>query len=360
MHRQHVPKLQRQLQSRHHSIEHLPHEYRNHMQHIADTLRILADGEFHSGEHLAQQLHVSRATVWKQIDAVRQAGLDVFAVRGKGYKLAHEFELIDKHVITTQVNHEIPAPPIDVFWSLESTNAHAMALAKQGLENGYTCIAEQQTQGRGRRGRIWQSPIGGNIYLSQYWQLSEGLSSAGGLSLAAAVAVIKALRQVLADNARDTPISDLGVKWPNDIVHQGKKLAGILMEVSGESSGPCHLVVGVGINVHLTDVAAQAIDQPWTDLQTIATSSVPRNRLLASLIIELLRVQQHAERNQLETYLQQWRELDAYLNRQVVVHSPKGDFQGIVRGIDATGALQLACNGKLLSFHSGEVSLRVS
>lgn len=336
------------------------------MLHLAETLSILADGEFHSGEQLAKQLHVTRTSVWKYIDSVRQAGLEVFAVRGKGYRLSQPLELINRDVIAVLVNRELDTtcvPDIEVFWSLESSNAHTLARAKQGLRNGYTCITEQQTQGRGRRGRTWQSPIGGNIYLSQYWQLSEGLSAAGGISLAVAVALIKALRTVLGDSGeKEYPgnpgISGIGVKWPNDIVFQDKKLAGILIEISGESSGPCHIVVGIGINVHLSKESALAIEQPWIDLQTVMAGPIPRNQLVANLMVELIRVQQHAEKGQLDTYLQQWRDLDAYHNRPVVIQSAKGEFHGIVRGIDENGALQLACNGELLHFHSGEVSLR--
>lgn len=342
------------------------------MLQLADTLSILADGEFHSGEHLAQQLNVTRASVWKYIDAVRQAGLDVFAVRGKGYRLSQPFELINKDTILRHVTRELKTsaagmPQLEVFWSLDSTNAHTLAHAKQGLPGGYTCIAEQQTQGRGRRGRVWQSPIGGNIYLSQYWQLSEGLNAAGGLSLAVAVALVKALRSVLDNNvpginaeANTSSQGQIGVKWPNDIVYQDKKLAGILVEISGEPSGPCHVVIGIGINVYLPESYAVAIEQPWTDLQSITAKPVARNQLIARLIIELQRAQQAAEQGRLHDYLQQWRTMDAYHNRPVVIHSAKGEFQGVVRGIDDSGALQLACDGKLLHFHSGEVSLRAA
>jgi BirA family biotin operon repressor/biotin-[acetyl-CoA-carboxylase] ligase len=322
------------------------------MQRLAETLRILADGNFHSGEELAQHLNVSRGTVWKQVETVREAGLDVFAVRGRGYRLAQPFELLEREQILGHMDGISRAQlgPLDIHWSIESTNGWLMEQAKQGASPGHTVLSELQTNGRGRRGRFWQSPLGGNIYLSQLWHINEGLSSVSGLSLATAVALIRALRKVVAMEA--------GVKWPNDILVQGKKLAGILLEISGEPAGPCHVVVGLGINVKLSNTAAQAIDQPWTDLYTLTGRPLARNRLVAQLIMELMRVHRSAEQQKLLPYLQEWRALDSYLGKQVELHSANGVFTGVVRGIDNSGALQLAHNGQLMRFHSGEVSLR--
>lgn len=322
------------------------------MQRLAETLNILADGEFHSGEELAQCLRVSRGTVWKEIESVRQAGLDVFAVRGRGYRLSLPFELLDRKTILDALNADTRKRlgQLDLEWSVESTNTTALTCAKRGAPSGYTCVAELQTGGRGRRGRTWQSPIGGNIYLSQLWKNTDGMSSLGGLSLAVAVAVVRALKK--------TGITDVGVKWPNDILAEGKKLAGILLEVSGESSGPCNVVIGIGVNIKLGAQAAQLIDQPWTDLSTLSARPVGRNALVAELVIELLRMQKCTETQGLDTYLQEWRALDCYLDKPVVLQTAKGNFQGIVRGVDDNGALELACDGQLLRFHSGEVSLR--
>lgn len=322
------------------------------MQRLAETLRILSDGNFHSGEELAQHLEVSRGTVWKQIETVREAGLDVFAVRGRGYRLSQPFELLDREQILAQMDDGSRAQldQLDIHWSVDSTNGRLMEQAKQGANSGHTVLAELQTNGRGRRGRHWQSPLGGNIYLSQLWRINDGLSSLSGLSLATAVALIRALRKVEAMEA--------GVKWPNDIVVQGKKLAGILLEISGEPAGPCHVVVGIGINVKLGNSAAQAIDQPWIDIHSLTRRPLARNHLVAQLIMELMRVHRCAEQQKLQPYLQEWRALDSYLGKQVELHAPNGVFTGVVRGIDNFGALQLAHNGQLLRFHSGEVSLR--
>ena len=332
------------------------------MQRLAETLSILADGEFHSGEHLAKHLKVSRGTVWKQIDSVRQLGLDVYAVRGKGYRLATPFELLNRNFILKHIIKADQTPPskLDLHWEVDSTNARLMELARQeqGLENGHTCLAELQSQGRGRRGRTWQSPIGGNIYLSQYWRLADGFASTGGLSLAVAVAIIRALRN--SDIRVQQAGNEIGVKWPNDIVCRGKKLAGILLEITGEPSGLCHVVIGVGINLHLSATIEEKIDQPCIDLKTITGGTVDRNRLTACLITELLNLYQALDRNQLQNYIEEWKSLDSFHGKHVVLKSPKGEFKGVVRGVDANGAIQLAQDGKLMSFHSGEVSLRKS
>jgi BirA family biotin operon repressor/biotin-[acetyl-CoA-carboxylase] ligase len=182
------------------------------------------------------------------------------------------------------------------------------------------------------------------------WRINEGLSSVSGLSLAAAVALIRALRKVVA--------MDVGVKWPNDILVQGKKLAGILLEIAGEPAGPCHVVVGIGINVKLSASAGQAIDQPWVDLHSLTSQPLARNQLVAQLIMELMRVHRSAEQQKLQPYLQEWRALDSYLGKQVVLRAGNGEYTGVVRGVDNAGALQLAHNGQLMRFHSGEVSLR--
>jgi BirA family biotin operon repressor/biotin-[acetyl-CoA-carboxylase] ligase len=192
--------------------------------------------------------------------------------------------------------------------------------------------------------------MGGNIYLSQYWRLNDGVSQAGLLSLAAAVAVIRALQKV--------GVNGVGVKWPNDIVYHEKKLAGILLEMSGETTGPCHIVVGLGLNIAVNDVTAASIDQPWTDLNSVLRQSVDRNQLVGLLVTELLNINQNLGQPLLNDYLAEWQALDAYRGKTVLLHTATGDVQGEARGVDQSGALQLAVDNRLLSFHSGEVSLR--
>ncbi len=241
----------------------------------------LGDGRFHSGARLSEQLQVSRSSIWNGIEQLKAMGLEIYAVKGQGYKLAEPVEPLDKERILQAITPEakLHLPHLDVLWSLDSTNRYLMDLAKYGAQSGHACLAEIQTAGRGRRGRSWVSPFGGNVYLSQLWRFQAGPSMLGGLSLAVAVAVARALAK--------TGVQGFALKWPNDIISAGKKLAGILLEISGEATGPAAVVCGVGINVLLNRESARSIDQPWTDLYHMMGAVPSRNRLVGALISEL-------------------------------------------------------------------------
>ncbi|KRT60231.1 BirA family transcriptional regulator [endosymbiont of Ridgeia piscesae] len=316
-------------------------------------LQLLADGRFHSGESLAVALGVSRAAIWKQVRQLRDAfGQDVHAVRGRGYRLARPLDLLDSERISAQFSDEIGVQisVIHLHQSLDSTNSWLMEQARKGAANGTVCLAEQQSAGRGRHGRRWISPYGSNVYLSLLWRFELAPMRLSGLSLAAGIAVLRTLRELGAVEA--------GLKWPNDILWQQKKLAGLLLEVSGESEGPAQVVLGVGLNTHMDEQGA-VIDQPWTDLRSIAgVRPHTRNELVASLIENLVRVANLYASEGLQPFMQEWHDADLMLGRQVVVRNARGAIQGQHRGIDENGALLLAVEGDIRSFHAGEVSLR--
>jgi len=185
-------------------------------------LKLLADGEFHSGTELAELLGVSRSAICKQLNGLSVLGLQHAAVSGKGYRLDRPLELLDN----TQINAELtPAQQaaisvLEIHDTLPSTNTYLVEASQQGALSGFVCFAEHQTAGKGRRGRQWVSPYGSNLYLSILWRFQQGgMASTAGLSLAIGVAVIRALRA--------QGFSEAGLKWPNDIYCQGKKLGGI-------------------------------------------------------------------------------------------------------------------------------------
>ena len=211
------------------------------------------------------------------------------------------------------------------------------------------CLDEQQRAGRGRRGRTWISPFGGNLYLSLLWRFSSGAAQIAGLSLAIAVAVSRALHEV--------GLGTAGVKWPNDIVISGRKLAGILLEMAGEASGPCLVVIGVGLNMK-SDPTMATIDQPWTDLRTELGKSVGRNDLAARLINYMMDAAVKFERDGLVPFLDEWREMDVFEGKDVELHLPGKQIRGVARGVDETGALLLAQGGEVQRYQSGEVSMR--
>jgi BirA family biotin operon repressor/biotin-[acetyl-CoA-carboxylase] ligase len=317
-------------------------------------LTILADGRFHSGTELGERLGCSRSAVWKTIHAVREADIEIFSVRGKGYRLAQAVELLHPDSIRAAMHPQ--ARPwlehLDVQFELDSTNARLLEKARQGKMTGHACLAERQTLGRGRRGRDWVSPFGGNLYCSLLWRFGSGAAELGGLSLAVAVAVARALAEA--------GMAELSLKWPNDILCQGRKLAGILLEVAGEAAGPCHVVIGVGINIRMPAVAADEIAQPWVDMESLLGKAVARNRLAGGLLSQLIAAVREFETTGMAAFVEEWRSLDACAGREVVVQLAAGGVRGIAQGIDADGALLVAHDGALRRYHSGEVSLRVA
>ena len=221
-------------------------------------LNLLADGEFHSGTELSAALAVSRAAVWKYLHSLSELGLEINAVSGKGYRLEKALELLSAQQIKESLSLKTLSllSKLEIHPQIQSTNTYLAECAKT-VQSGRVCFAESQTAGRGRRGRQWVSPFGSNLYLSILWQFDNGFAAISGLSLAIGVAVVRALSEI--------GINEIGLKWPNDIYWQHKKLGGILIEVSGESSGECHAIIGLGLNLYLPEKETTGITQPWTD-----------------------------------------------------------------------------------------------
>ncbi|WP_455201908.1 bifunctional biotin--[acetyl-CoA-carboxylase] ligase/biotin operon repressor BirA [Kaarinaea lacus] len=320
----------------------------------AQILAILADGQFHSGQELADHMGLSRSGVWKQIQNLQVKGVEVYAVQGKGYRLSQPVELLSKEQIQNEIAARITdfSGDISVLWETESTNQYLTQSSAKAAVSGMTCLAEWQSAGRGRRGRSWVSPLGGNIYLSQLWRFNSGPAQLSGLSLAAAVAVVKVIHQFGATGA--------GLKWPNDILIDGQKLAGILLEINGESNGPSNVIVGIGINVRLPESSLQEIDQPVTSLEAVLGHKIQRNQFVAKLVCELFEVYQEFNERGFSSFIDQWLDLDVYLNQKVNLNLPTGNISGINRGVDSSGALQVEHGGQVYCYQSGELSLRAA
>lgn len=315
----------------------------------------LADGRFHSGTELAELLGVSRSAVWKHLSALSALDIALLALPGKGYRLEQPLELLTRVAIESHLESEAKqlVAQLEVYDQLSSTNTHLSELARQGGSSGSICFAEQQTAGKGRRGRYWVSPFGHNIYLSILWRFQGGPAAIAGLSLAMGVAVVRALRGL--------GVSEVGLKWPNDIYWRQRKLAGILIEVSGESSGPCHAVIGLGLNVYLSREQGAEIEQEWVDLQQIEGGSVPfmRNQLAGALLNQLLPALASYEAASFKHYIDEWRTYDCMKGKQASVYMEKQMFSGTVAGIDDQGLLLLTQHdGQVRAFASGEVSFR--
>ena len=317
-------------------------------------LQILADGKYHSGSDLGFKFGVSRAAIWKVIQKIESTlGLNIFAVKGKGYKLQESIELLNKNKILENLSDSVVSQlsQFDVLYEVDSTNRYLNNKSVDGAASGYLVLAEQQTDGKGRRGRTWVSPFASNLYLSLLWRFQYGPAHLACLSLFIAVAIVRALNKVGA--------KDVGVKWPNDIYWHNKKLAGILLEMRGEFSGPSAVVIGVGINVAMSSASkdAEKIDQPWVDVETILGKKIERNDF-SVLVIEALFDVLNEIPEQQNKLLKEWQQMDILKNKRVEVSLADKVIYGEALGINKDGALLVRHEGKELVCHSGDVSIR--
>ena len=320
-------------------------------------LVLLADAQFHSGTELAEHLGVSRSTVCKQLNQLDALGLVLNAVTGKGYCLVMPLQLLSELPLRQALTSEAEAliQYLTIYDCIDSTNRYLMQYSQASLSGAMVCFAEYQTAGKGRRGREWVSPFGHNIYLSIRWQFQQGAAAISGLSLAVGVAVIRALH--------DCGIENVGLKWPNDIYWQHKKLAGLLIEVSGEMNGACHAVIGLGLNLYMPAKTGEAITQDWIDLQQILGESAHylRHKLSACLLNHLLPLIATFEQQGLSAYIEAWRKYDCMQGQQVSLYLGNQIFEGCIEGINDEGLLLLKQDtGQVKAFASGEVSFQQS
>lgn len=315
------------------------------MGHDMQTLlKLLGDGKFHSGEELGAALQVSRSAVWKRLQNLeREYGVVVQSVRGRGYRLAEPLIPIDPQ--------QVQAPwPVEVQFSVDSTNAEVMRRLDAGASTPFAIVAERQTAGRGRRGRAWVSPFGANLYCTLGISVRGGPKELEGLSLVVGLAVVRAIQSL--------GIGGVGLKWPNDILLDGRKLAGILLELTGDPADLCSVAIGIGINVNMR--AADAIDQPWTSLRASSGVAVDRNQLLSALSQELER---HLARHRVQGFAAsqaEWESLHLWQGREVCLSTASKQIVGRALGIDEQGALRLEVDGVESRFSGGELSLRLS
>ncbi len=319
-------------------------------------LPLLSSGDFISGQLIADTLGVSRTAVWKQLKKLEDLGLAIESVKGRGYRIPGGLELLDEAQIKAGLTAQSEAllTKLIIDEVTDSTNAEALRRVAQGAGAGVVCTAEQQSSGRGRRGRSWVSPFARNVYVSLVGEFSQGAAALEGLSLAVGVAVAKALES--------SGISGVQLKWPNDILFEGAKLGGILLEMVGDAAGSCQLAIGVGLNVAMPERAAQTIEQDWTDVRRIADAggiACPgRNELLSALLNELLPLIARFETEGFSPWQKSWKALDAHAGKPVILSSGHEQMAGVARGVNERGALQLETSLGIQSIFGGEISLR--
>ncbi|GAB7218086.1 bifunctional biotin--[acetyl-CoA-carboxylase] ligase/biotin operon repressor BirA [Dickeya oryzae] len=307
-------------------------------------ISILSDGEFYSGEYLGELMGMSRAAINKHIQTIREWGLDVYTVTGKGYSFSSAIQLLDADEICSK----IPGGNIAVLPVIDSTNQYLLDRL-DSISSGDACIAEYQQAGRGRRGRQWFSPFGSNLYLSLYWRLEQGPAAAVGVSLVIGIVMAEVLHQLGAEGVR--------VKWPNDLYLNDRKLAGILVELNGRTGDAAHLVIGAGINLRMNSSGSNVINQEWINLQE-AGIDIDRNSLAVKLITELRTALAVYEQQGLAPFISRWSSLDNFYNRTVKLIVGNREIVGVNKGIDNQGALLLEQDGEIRSYIGGEISLR--
>ncbi len=318
------------------------------IQHLAGYLSV---SETRSGEAIARELGCSRTAVWKHVEALRGFGIDIDAIAGRGYLLREPLELLDSDFILAGLDPAVRKKlrGLNIESSLDSTNS-ALCRLEINDQHAAVILAEHQAGGRGRRGRQWHSPYARNIYLSIGWKLENALSELGCLSLVVALATAKALSRAGLRGHR--------VKWPNDLLLDGRKLCGCLVEVQGDSQGPCHAVLGVGINVHMpASTLTEGIDQPWTDVHS-QLPSCSRNSLAILLLEELVTGLELFAGQGFAPFEDTWSKLDGLRGQFIEVDAGNNTLRGTAVGISESGALLLDTGDDILTLYSGEVSLR--
>lgn len=317
---------------------------------LTKLVNILNDGHFHSGDEVGEKLGITRSAVWKAIKKLENYQIGINSIKGKGYALADSLILLDSKKIKQQVNPELKSSiDLTILESVDSTNNYLKKIANKNSFN--ICLAEHQTQGKGRFHRHWHSPFAQNIYFSCQHHFNKDPSELAGLSLVIGLAVIKTLQEIGVDNK-------ISIKWPNDILWQTQKLAGILIEINAESHGVCEVIIGIGINTNMIQAENTEITQPWISLQQILKQPIDRNIVIAKLINHLTDYLQQFTLHGLSYFIEQWHHHDHLLGQSIALNNGVEEFHGKAAGINQQGHLLLKLpNGATRAFSSGDTSI---
>ncbi len=325
---------------------------------IALLLELLADGAYHSGQALGDALGMSRAAVWKRLQSLAQYGIVVESIKGVGYRIPGGLSPLNAGHIRAGVS-DLAQPYIgrlSCFELIDSTNEF---LLKEQSQSGDVCLAEQQSTGRGRRGRSWFSPYGKNLYMSVCWYFDQGVSVLDGLSLVVGVLLVESLAEL--------GVSGVRLKWPNDLLVKAEgdntfvKLGGGLIEVGGDLTGDCKVVIGVGLNVAMSEAVPvgerEKITQPWGDLRREGYAG-GRDELVAMFLSKLLPALNNYQEQGFSEYKSRWERVAAYRGESVSIHLQGRVESGVMLGVSESGALLIQKGGDIEVFNGGEVSLR--
>ncbi len=325
------------------------------MRKISSTLKKLVaqlnDGEFHSGTSLGQALGISRNAVWKQLNQLTQHGISIESIKNRGHRLVEPLTLLDKRKINLQLDDQIQSriASLDIFASLKSTNDYIKSLPPASLNEIRLCLAEHQEAGKGRLGRSWFSPFGTNIYLTCGWHTTHDVSNLGGLALAAMMATANALTE-------KTSIEDFKIKWPSDLLWNGNKVGGCLVEIVGESHHSSWVVIGIGINVNMP--VSRSAHRSWSSLKDIAQGYLDRNILIANIITHLVKALDQFNEKQFTSFIKEWKSFDYLFDKLIQLKQGEKQWRGKMIGVNQTGHLILQDKNNLITtYSSGDVNI---
>ena len=318
---------------------------------------IISDGCFHSGQELASRLNVSRAAIWKSIKQLQELGLPVQEVRGKGYCLTNKVEFLSEQKIKNLFSPlaKQSCRKLEILFNPDSTNSYLLEKLRTEEIHGNVVLAESQSNGRGRRGNKWLSPLGSGLYLSVAWRFLRTPNVLGLLSLYIGVAIVHALES--------SGIDKVALKWPNDILVQNGKLGGVLIDIKGEAGGPVDVIIGVGINYNMPEALTKEITQSTTDIYRITAESLSerpsRNQIMASLLSSIFEILEKIDMNETSGLLDEWRRYDCFMGKPARLVFQQDLIEGVVKGVDEQGSLLSDVDGNIQCYTSGDLSLRL-
>lgn len=325
------------------------------MHRLHELLRLIADAEFHPAGQLAGRLGLSYTATRELLNILDQYGLTILKRPGKGHRLAGKIDLLEPVLILSGLPPEVKKclDRFEIFTTINSTNQYLLEKMPASRKI-HAVLAEHQTSGRGRSGNSWFSPMCSGINLSILWHFSKPMpaSSFNCLPLAVGSAVLRALTAM--------GFKKISLKWPNDIVSQGRKLAGILIETKGKAGQKQQVVIGLGLNTRLPTGAQNNISQAYTDLASIKKDIPSRNDIAISLISGLILLLNRYMETRIQDIITEWQKYDCIRGKKVQLILPRKTVTGRAAGIDNKGALLIAINGKIEKYTSGDLNLRIA
>lgn len=317
-----------------------------------EILRLLRSSEgYLSGQEICEALSISRTAVWKHINNLKKEGYNIEAVTNKGYILVENTSNLSKAGITAGINTKFVGREVIVYDEIDSTNNDAKKQAENGATEGTLIISDMQSAGKGRRGRVWSSPKNSGIFMTLILRPDMQPVKASQLTLVAGMAVRSAIRQTCGVEAL--------IKWPNDMVYDGKKICGILTEMSADPDMINYVVIGIGINVNIENFPKE-ISNTATSLSLICGKKLDRNEIIAAFCNEFERYYNiFMKTKDMSGLVEEYNSVLVSMNKEIRVLDPREEYTGTSVGIDENGELKvLMKDGLVRQVMSGEVSVR--